>query len=202
MAESSVDIISILEAIAVVCGLAFVILIIYEKPIGWLFGIVQSVLSVVVFYSGGLISESYLYGLYAVLGVWGWITWGKRPKDVPLRITNWGMRSWAIAMVLGVLCSLSLGWLQDNFNQLAQRPYIDAFTTIFAIISTVLEIRKKLPAFVLWIVVNAVSIPLYFDREFLLYSSLMVVYLGFSIAGYVRWRRVFVAGERRALEAG
>ena len=196
MIEFAKEYAQLIEIIAVVCGLAFVILIIYEKPIGWAFGIVQSALSVLLFYSGGLISESYVYLVYAILGVWGWATWGQRPKDQPLVVTNWKLPTWGIALGLGVVLSLALGWLQHNFNELAQRPYIDAFTSVFALIATVLEIRKKLPAWVLWIAVNAASIPLYWDREFMLYSLLMVVYFALSISGYLRWRKVY----RKSLE--
>jgi len=67
-----------LELGAVVFNILFLVFLIREKRVCWIYGIVASLLSVALFLSmeKPLYSESVLYVFYAGFGVYGWLNWG------------------------------------------------------------------------------------------------------------------------------
>lgn len=183
----------ILELIAVAFGFAFIILIVRQNVWGWPAGIIQSLLSIVVFWHQGLKSESMLYVVYVVLGFWGWYHWGKPRKNASTPITNWPLINWVWAIFGGAVATVALGYFTEH--QLGAKMALpDAASTVFALLATVLEIRKKLPAFVLWIAVNGFSIWLYASRDLLPYAGLMVVYFVLSIWGFQQWHKAWRSG--------
>ena len=67
-------------------------------------------------------------------------------------------------------------------------------TTIFSFIASYLEAHKILGGWLYWIVINAVSVILYFERGLQIYAALMVVYFGLSVVAYFSWRKKYERG--------
>lgn len=81
-----------------------------------------------------------------------------------------------------------MAWFFDTYTN-ADKPYLDAFTTIFSFLATYLEARKVVSAWLYWIVLNGVTALLYFSKGLDIYAGLSVVYFIMSFVGYVRWKR-------------
>jgi nicotinamide mononucleotide transporter len=84
--------------------------------------------------------------------------------------------------------ALILAWFFDTYTD-ADKPYLDAFTTIFSFLATYLEAKKVLSAWVYWIVINGLTITLYYSKGLDYYSGLTVVYFVMSFVGYMRWKK-------------
>ncbi len=181
----------ILEIFAVAMGLVFLLLLIAENIWCWLFGILSSSAFVVLMFMTKLYSESLLYVFYIGIGVYGWYKW-RRPNGEKLQIKNSSISSNIILLVLGVILSFIIGSFFAN-NTDAQRPFADASSSVFSIIASYMEANKWLSAWIFWIVINAFSIWLYFDRSLNLSSFLMVVYFLLSIFGFMQWRKKLLA---------
>ena len=78
-----------------------------------------------------------------------------------------------------------------NYTQ-ASFPYLDSATTCFAVMTTYLVAKKVLENWFYWIVINTVSIYLYFSKGLMLTTALFVVYVFMAIAGYFMWRKMWV----------
>ena len=52
-----------------------------------------------------------------------------------------------------------------------------------------MQARKVMSSWHFWIVINAVSIGLYYSRDLYLYTGLMVVYFALSIVGLIQWKK-------------
>jgi nicotinamide mononucleotide transporter len=180
---------SVFEWIAVLCNLMFVILIIREKRIGWIWGIIGSGLSIILFVTTKLYSESILYLFYVIMGVYGWISWGKSDNGVK-PITEWRVFEHIKLIVLFILISSGLGFLFKAQTD-AQLPYADAFSTGFSFLATYLEAKKVLSAWVYWFFLNAFSIWLYQSRGLEVYAVLMLVYSILSVVGYLQWQKSY-----------
>ncbi len=184
----------LLEIFAVLMGILFIVLLINENIWCWLFGIASSTAFVFLMYNVQLYSESILYIFYIAIGLYGWRQWNKQGED-KLVI---GRKSWSYLFgmtILGVILSIVVGYLFQN-NSDAQRPYADASTSVFSILASYLEAHKLLSAWIYWIVINACSIWLYFDRSLNLSSFLMVVYFLLSIFGFLQWQKKIKAQEQ------
>lgn len=169
-------------------GLVFIILIIKENVWGWLFGIISSALSVYLFYNYKLYSETILYFLYTLFGVYGWLQWNKKAETAPLKINTWSRGQHAKTIGIGLILAMGLGYLFKTYTD-ADKSFIDAQTSIFGLIATYLEAHKILGGWIYWIIINAVTIWLYWTKGLEIYTWLMVVYFILSFMGYYQWRK-------------
>lgn len=176
-----------LEIFAVITGLCFIILLIRQNIWCWLFGIISSLSSILLFYYTKLYSESILYIYYVIIGFYGIYTWRKREKANE-HVQTVGTIYHIIVVVSGVILSCGLGKYFSTGTD-AARPYADATSTIFSFIASYMEAHKILSAWVLWILINGFSIWLYADRGLALYAALMAIYFLLSIYGYITWKK-------------
>jgi len=189
-----VDYFLIIEILSVLFGLIFLILLIKENIFCWLFGIVGSALSIVLFYHSKLYSESILYSYYVVIGFYGFYLWSRKNKDDLgktnfLNISDRGLIFHIYSISAASILALILAWFFDNYTD-ADWPYLDAFTTSFSFLATYLETKKILSSWVYWIIINGTTIGLYYSKGLDYYSGLTLVYFIMSFVGYMRWKRV------------
>ena len=95
---------------------------------------------------------------------------------------------------MGILLSLGLGYTFTSYTD-ADKPYLDATTTIFSFIASILEARKILSAWIYWIVINGVTVGLYFSKSLDIYAAVMVIYFVMSVVGYREWKNDLVNGQ-------
>lgn len=182
---------AIIEIVSVVLGLAYLYFLIKEQVICWIFGILSSLLSILLFYRSGLYSESILYIYYVIIGVYGFYYWNKKTsKNSAFEITELPLKKYVLLIFLGETLALSMAFVFDNYTD-ANAPYLDAHTTIFSFIASFLEVKKYLASWKFWIVINGLTVFLYLDRGLNYYTGLTVVYLIFSFVGYIKWKKKF-----------
>lgn len=180
----------IIEIIATLLGLAFLILIILEKKISWFFGIAGSLLSIYLFYHQKLYAEAILYVYYVIIGVYGYYLWNQKNKA--LKVRKWPIINHLVLIATSILLALGLGYLLKT-NTDADKPYFDAFTTIFSFSASYLEAKKLLNGWIYWIIINGVTIWLYYTKELNYYGVLTIIYFLASFWGYYSWRKSYLA---------
>lgn len=177
------------ELWAVVTGVVYILLAARENIWCWLFGIISSGLSIYVFFISKLYAESILYFYYILAGFYGWYKWSEQTAMADhLPISRWKKRDHALAILAGVLLSLALAWVLQGYTD-AQMPLVDAHTTIFSFIATYMTAKKVLENWIYWIVIDSVSIGLYWSRDLYLYSLLMLVYTIMAVYAFQNWRK-------------
>jgi len=68
-------------------------------------------------------------------------------------------------------------------------PYWDSLTTAIFIVGMWLMARKKVENWILWIIGDAISIPLYFYKGLVLTSFQFTIFLIIAVLGYIEWKR-------------
>ncbi|NNE16432.1 MAG: nicotinamide mononucleotide transporter [Saprospiraceae bacterium] len=181
------DLTLILEIFAAITGLVYIILLIRENIWCWFFGIISSIAFIFLMYQSQLYSESILYFFYVFVGFYGFYKWKDRGKNkVVIQRTSW--LNIILLLLSGICLSFGIGYLFDSHSD-AQRPFADATTSVFSVLASFMEAHKWLSAWVFWIIINLVSIWLYFDRSLSIASFLMVIYFLLSIFGFLHWRK-------------
>lgn len=99
----------------------------------------------------------------------------------------------AIAGVLALLAAASWGYgvLLNGWG--SNQPYVDAFTTVIALISQVLMVYRFREQWIGWLVLNAVQIYLWSTVEGGGNMAIMAMYLGFianSVYGWYNWTKL------------
>ncbi len=180
----------VIEWIAVATGLLFIVLMIMENIWTWIFGIISSALFVYIMYQNQLYSESLLYVIYVLIGIYGWYKWSDKSSDT-IKIRTASKDTLMVIIGLGIVLTFALGTLMKQLMTDSFSPYCDAFSSVFGLIASYMEAQKWVSAWLFWIVINAFSIWLYLSRELNVSSILMIVYFVLSIAGFFAWRRSY-----------
>jgi nicotinamide mononucleotide transporter len=181
-----------LEIASVAFGLAYLVLAVRQNILCWAAALVSTLLSLVLFYDARLYPETVLQVFYAAMAVYGWWQWrhGGRPgeraeKDLPVSI--WPLRYHAFAIGGSIAAALALGTALSRTN--AAFPYLDSFTSVGAVITTYMVAKKILENWVYWLVIDGITLYIYWQRSLYLYAALFVVYLVLVVIGFYRWRR-------------
>jgi nicotinamide mononucleotide transporter len=176
------------EAVAVVLGLAYLLLAAKESLWCWPAAFVSVCLYIYICLNAKLYSETALQGFYLAMAVYGYISWknGGRSRSDELPIILLPARYHAVIIGGGILLTLAMGYMMDTATD-AALPYMDAFTTIFSVFTTIMVTRKILENWLYWIVIDSVGAYMYFERELYLTSLLFVVYVIIVIFGYFDW---------------
>lgn len=179
-----------LELVAVLLALAMVGFNIRERHWGWPLAIVSSLLYF------GLFSRSKLYGdaalqiFFACVAFWGWLNWlrGHRPDGSRLRVARLSVRGcWAVVAACAVLWP-SVAWFLMRFTD-SDVPWWDAFPTAVSLVGQYLLGRKYIENWLVWLVVNTVSVGLFAYKGLWLTTLLYALFIGLSWLGWQAWKR-------------
>ncbi|TXS96773.1 nicotinamide mononucleotide transporter [Parahaliea maris] len=179
------------ELIAVVLGVAYLLLAVRESLWCWYAAFAGTAISLYLFWQVGLVMESALQVYYLAMAVYGWWQWqqssqGQIDDEGQRPISRWTLRQHTTAISAVVLVSALSGYLLARYTDAAM-PYLDSFTTWGAILTTWMVARKVLENWIYWLVIDGASIYLYIDRELYLFSLLFTVYLVIVVAGFWQW---------------
>lgn len=179
---------SALEVVAVVAAIAYLVLAIRQNIWCWLFAAVSTAIYVWLFIVAKLYMESVLNGFYLVMAGYGWYSWTtgrKGDQELPVVVWSPGRHASAIAGIS--VLSVATGWLLSRTD--AAFPYVDSATTWFAIWATYLVACKVLENWWYWLVIDLVSILVYWSRDLELTAMLFLVYVVMIPFGMARWTR-------------
>ena len=188
----SMSLLLAIEILATITSLSYLILLIRQNSWCWPLAIISGFLSICLFLELKLYSESILYGYYILIALYGLWNWSRPKKQ--LKVSTWKSKYHAIAIIVGAFLSFGMGYIFATQTD-ADRPYLDSTTTIFSFIASILEARKILSGWIYWIIINGVTVGLYFSKSLDIYAVLMIVYFVMSIVGYSVWRKDWLRAD-------
>jgi len=181
-----------LELFGAVTGAISVWLAVRESVWNWWVGIVNNLVYLIVFFGQRLFGDASLQVFFLVISVYGIVRWlhgGDRGGAAPVR--RIGAAETGVLAVTLVVATFGLQRYFVALNDAA--PLLDAFTTAGSIVAQYMLARKYLENWLLWIVVDVVSIYLYAWKGLWLTSPLYALFLAMCIVGFVQWRASFRA---------
>ena len=140
------------------------------------------------FVSWKLYADGVLNIYYVLASIYGWYFWSKKKNEVQTPITKTANIEWFYYfLVFTVLFIGSSFYLKTSTD--SPVPMADAFTTSLSIVAMWSMARKKLENWLMWIVVDAVSVPLYYYRDAPEVAVQFLVFCAIAIYGYLQWRK-------------
>ena len=177
--------ISALEWAANITTVITIVYATYNRVWTWPWGIVASVLFGVLFYQSKLYAETLLQGFFIATSLWGWWQWRRRLNEPDLQISNVGLSAramcWLSALLLGLAYAVLLLKTTD-----AASPWWDSVVLALSMLGQVWLMQRRINHWAVWLVVSAISVPLFVSRE--LYLSAVLYAFYFFNAGYGWWR--------------
>ena len=174
----------IIESIAVISSVIYVILAAKQNIWCWSFAIISTILYIYICLTAKLFAETALQFFYLAMAGYGYSQWNGSEKA--LSITRWNITNHLFAITLGAILTLLIAFYLKTYTE-AEMPIIDSFTTVFSIIATYMVTRKVLENWLYWIAIDSISIYLYLNRDLHLTSLLFVLYTIIAIFGYFSW---------------
>lgn len=188
-----------MEWTAVVFSLIYVFLAARQNIWCWLFGGLASAISVVLFIVVKLYAESFLFLFYVVMSVYGWFQWHKPGAGPEMLVVEWSLQKHVWIILISVAAAIGIYLISSAYTD-AAKPMLDALTTTFSISATFLVARKVLSNWIYWIVIDAVSVYLYWSRGLDIYALLMLLYTGMAVYGFIQWKKDREANGSGALK--
>lgn len=181
------------EVVAVALAIAYLLLAMKESLWCWYAAFISTAIFTMLFWDASLLMESGLQIYYLAMAVYGWYQWrSKSENNSTLQINRWSKNRHLVVVASVVALSLFSGNLLANHTDAAW-PYVDSFTTWGSIVTTYMVTRKVLENWLYWLVIDSISIVLYWDRGLYLTALLFVVYLVICVFGYLQWRRHYLS---------
>ena len=175
---------SIIESAAVFFSVLYVILAVKENIWCWGAAAISVTLYIYICYSAQLYPETGLQLFYLIMAIYGYLQWNK--NDSTLNIQQWTTTKHLLILLLGALLTFLMGFYFTIYTNAAM-PLVDSFTTVFSVFATYMVTKKVLGNWLYWIVIDIVSVYLYFSRDLHLTSLLFIMYTVIAIFGYFSW---------------
>ena len=174
---------SIVESIAVFFSILYVVLAVRENIWCWGAACISVSIYIYICYTAKLYPETGLQIFYLIMAGVGYYMWNKDNKE---EIKEWSELKHLGIIFLGTILTFFMGFYFSIYTDSAM-PITDSFTTIFSLIATYMVVKKVLGNWLYWIVIDLVSVYLYFNRDLHLTSLLFIIYTIIAVFGYFSW---------------
>tara|TARA_B100000927_G_C16454790_1_gene465386 strand:- start:458 stop:1051 length:594 start_codon:yes stop_codon:yes gene_type:complete len=175
-----------IETFAVAFSISYVVLAAKGNIWCWFFAILSVSIYIFLCYEAKLFAETILQIFYLIMAFIGYFTWNNSNEKFTAKQLS--ISNHILIILSGAIITFLIGFYLATYTE-AKMPIIDSFTTCFSIIATFLVIRKILENWVYWIIIDLVSIYIYFSRDLHLTSLLFLVYTVIAIIGYFNWKK-------------
>ena len=178
-----------LEAAAVVLAIGYLLLAIRENIWCWACAAASTAAYIYLCLHAKLYMEAALNLYYFVMAICGWRVWlSGHTSEHELPVAVWPVSVHAAALGTVGGAAVISGYVLSTHTD-AAFPYVDSLTALASIWATFLVARKVLENWWYWLVIDAVSVYMYFRRGLPLTSLLYTLYLIMIPFGLVEWTR-------------
>lgn len=155
----------------------------------WWTGLIGCVLFGIMFYNVQLYADATLQIFFFVTVILGWIAWSPGEYTERNLEINWASKKWMVsAVVIAIAVAAGYGWLLHSFTN-AYAPWVDSTVLAFSVVAQLLLMSRSIQTWQVWLLVNTLSVPLFWSRELYLTSILYGAFWINALWSYINWRR-------------
>lgn len=180
-----------LEIFGVLTGAICVLLAAKENILTWPIGIANNVLFFVMFWRNKLYADSCLQLFYIAIAIYGWWRWSHSEGAGALQVRT---TSKAVSITLLVLSPIAWAVLYQILHRYTDSnvPAGDSLATVLSLAAQYMAGRKLLENWLVWIVVDVISVALFIYKHLYLTSFLYGAFIVMCVAGYSAWRQTLL----------
>jgi len=179
------------EVIAAALGFVAIYLQIKQNVWYWLISIIMVSMYIYIYIGARLYADMSLQVYYLIISFYGWYMWlfGKQVNshktELDVSITLRKQRY--VLAIISVALFFIIAWFLIQFTN-SDLPYWDSFTTSLSFVATWMLARKKIENWLVWIIVDAVSIGIYIYKDLYPTAVLFFCLTLLAIVGYRKWK--------------
>ena len=125
------------------------------------------------------------------MSFYGWWNWSRKNDDkYLLKITRFSKDDFGITITLFLITVVITYTVYILSSVVIKIPnYIDIFTSGIFFTAMWLMANKKLESWVLWIIGDIITVPLYAHRGLGMLSLQYIIFTFLAIQGYIEWKK-------------
>ena len=182
-----------IEITGAVISLIYLYFSIKQRIWLWPFGILSALFYILVYFQSKLYADMGLQAYYVVISLYGWWTWSKnsgsdnQKKGLKISHVSSFQAFWIV-----LVCIILTGffyWILAEMTD-SDVPFWDALTTAGGVVATWMLTRKIIEHWVLWIILDIISMVLYIYKGLYPTTILFVVYSALAFLGYRTWKKL------------
>lgn len=167
------------EIVAVLLNLGYTGFYILGYRWCFILAFIGSILFIGLTFKRKIVAESLLHAFYVYIAVHGWLRWNDSVVSNGL-----SGRDHLMLLATGVVVWLTSALWLRGFS-ISKMSFIDTFTTIFSVLATWIMVNFDPINWWYWLVIDTVSIYLYWKRKLYFGAIMFVIYLILAIIGLI-----------------
>ena len=181
----------VLEFLAFGFGIISVIYAKRENILVYPTGITCTLITMYFMFNERLIGHMMVNLFYTLMSIYGWWNWSRKENDVvTVKISKFSFEDLPKASLIFFFIIFISYFLHDYFNtDLGTFASVDIFTSGIFVTAMWLMANKKLENWILWIIGNVITIPLYFGSDKIILSVQYIIFTILAIQGYIQWKK-------------
>lgn len=180
-----------LELIAVVFGIISVLFARKNNILVYPTGLVSTIIYVYILFEFELYGDLIINFYYTLMSILGWYLWSKKKGDqeeFPISTVN--RKEFLISTLIFILTLLFVALVYHFFDKFTDwTAYIDTLTTALFFVGMWLMAKRKIENWIIWIVADVISVPLYFYKGLTFSSMQFLLFTIIAILGYLEWKK-------------
>ena len=163
-----------IEIFGLCAGTLSIALLIKQNIWTWPIGIAYTLASLYIFFTAKLYADFALHVFFLFMSFYGWYYWlqGNSTFDSELPVSRESKKVLAYSIIICVLAIILASNLFTMYTD-AELPYWDNTTSILSVLAIWLQSRKKIESWVFWLIIDILSVGIYFYKDLYLYSCLL-----------------------------
>jgi len=178
------------EIIGTLSGFIFLYLEIKQNKWLWPVGLFSALMYIYVFFVAKFYADMGLQFYYVFISIYGWFHWSrsKGQNEDELPVVNLSIGLFFKLLLASLFIYIGISFILVNYTD-SPIPYWDSFTTALSIVATWMLARKILEQWLVWVLVDAVSMGLYLYKGLYPTSILFAFYTVLALYGYYQWKK-------------
>ena len=182
----------ILEFLAFWFGIISVVFAKKQNILVYPTGIICTIITMYIMYKVSLLGHILVNLLYTIISFFGWWNWSRRENNelvvkVSKFTTNDLTKSLLIFFFIVFVAYFAHDFFATNFE--GQIKELDILTSGIFVTAMWLMANKKLENWILWIIGNVITIPLYLSSDKIILSIQYVIFTILAVQAYIEWKK-------------
>ena len=155
----------------------------------WVIGAIMPMVHGLLYLQSGIYADAAMQLYYVLAGVYGLCVWKHNSSDKKEASIKHTPYRWVLPLVASyAVLHVALYYLLTELTD-SQVPLFDSMSTALSIVAMWMLSRKLVEQWLVWLVVDAISVGLYLYKGIPITGCLYLVYCALAVVGYFRWLR-------------
>lgn len=187
---------NLLALVSGITGILGVVLAAKGRVSTYFFATINVAIYAYLTFQNALYGEFMLNAFYYIpMNFIGFYLWSRHKNEENGEVEGRALTKKQIVILLLVVTAVVLGYWQVLSHLGGQLALIDAMSTIFSVVALILQVTRYAEQWLLWIIVNVVSIIMWLlligkDSSAITMVVMWVAYLFNSAYGYYNWKKL------------